>query len=75
MQLVVVPVCEYSKRYLDSVTGFAYSEKLHRVYNGVEVKEASWLAPIYDGVRPALARVPFACSRWEASLASRDTRR
>jgi colanic acid/amylovoran biosynthesis glycosyltransferase len=43
--LRVVPVCEYSKRYLDAVTGFAYSSKLHRVYNGVDVNEASRLAP------------------------------
>jgi glycosyltransferase involved in cell wall biosynthesis len=42
---MVVPVCEYSKRYLDSVTGFAYSHKLHRVYNGVDVEEASRLSP------------------------------
>ena len=46
--LAVVPVCEYSKRYLDSVTGFAYSGKLHRVYNGVDVEEASRFSPTPD---------------------------
>jgi colanic acid/amylovoran biosynthesis glycosyltransferase len=34
-----VAVCEYSRRYLDSITKFRYSDKLHRVYNGVEVPE------------------------------------
>jgi glycosyltransferase involved in cell wall biosynthesis len=32
----VVAVCDYSRRYLDSITGFRYSGKLHRIYNGVE---------------------------------------
>jgi colanic acid/amylovoran biosynthesis glycosyltransferase len=32
----VVAVCEYSRRYLDSITGFRHSPKLHRIYNGVE---------------------------------------
>lgn len=32
----VVTVCEYSRRFLDSITGFRYSTKLHRIYNGVE---------------------------------------
>ena len=45
----VVPVCEYSKRYLDSVTGFAYSHKLHRVYNGIDLGEASRLCPPSQG--------------------------
>jgi len=47
----VVPVCEYSKRYLDSITGFAYSDKLHRIYNGVDLGEASRLSSTtQDGV-------------------------
>jgi glycosyltransferase involved in cell wall biosynthesis len=46
--LAVVPVCEYSRRYLDSVTGFAFSEKLHRVYNGVELEEPVRLSPPAD---------------------------
>jgi colanic acid/amylovoran biosynthesis glycosyltransferase len=32
----VVPVCEYSKNFLDSITSFHHSDKLHRIYNGVE---------------------------------------
>ena len=36
----VVAVCEYSRRFLDSITGFRHSQKLHRVYNGVEQPEA-----------------------------------
>lgn len=36
----VAAVCEYSRRYLDSVTGYRYSSKLHRVYNGVERRDA-----------------------------------
>lgn len=35
----VVAVCEYNRRYLDSVTGFKYSDKLLRIYNGVDLKE------------------------------------
>ena len=31
----VVAVCEYSRRYLDSLTGFRHSAKLHRIYNGI----------------------------------------
>jgi colanic acid/amylovoran biosynthesis glycosyltransferase len=37
----VAAVCEYSRRYLDSVTGFQHSQKLHRIYNGVEQLQAS----------------------------------
>lgn len=32
----VVTVCEYSRHFLDSVTGFYYGGKLHRIYNGLE---------------------------------------
>lgn len=35
----VMAVCEYNRRYLDSVTGFRYSDKLLRIYNGVDLKE------------------------------------
>ena len=35
----VVPVCEYSRRYLDSITGFEYSDKLHVIHNGVDIDE------------------------------------
>jgi colanic acid/amylovoran biosynthesis glycosyltransferase len=41
---MVVPVCDYSRRYVDSVTDFAHSEKLHRVYNGIDLEESSRLA-------------------------------
>lgn len=50
----VVPVCEYSRRYLDAATGYAYSRKLHRVYNGVDMGEPARLAaPERDGTPPA----------------------
>jgi glycosyltransferase involved in cell wall biosynthesis len=45
----VVPVCDYSRRYLDAVTGYAHSAKLHRVYNGIDVSEPARLAPAEDG--------------------------
>jgi glycosyltransferase involved in cell wall biosynthesis len=32
----VVAVSEYSRQFLDSITGFRHSAKLHRIYNGVE---------------------------------------
>ena len=32
----VVAVCEYSRRYLNSITGFRFPDKVHRIYNGVE---------------------------------------
>jgi len=35
----IISVCDYSKKYLDSVTGFKYSNKIHRVYNGIEISE------------------------------------
>lgn len=41
----VAAVCEYSRRYLDSVTGYRYSSKLHRVYNGVERRDARAARP------------------------------
>jgi len=37
----VVAVCEYSRRYLDSLTAFRFSAKIHRIYNGVEIAEVS----------------------------------
>lgn len=36
----IVPVCNYSRKYLDSVTGYKYSDKLHRIYNGIDTAEA-----------------------------------
>ena len=39
----VIPVCEYSRKYLDSLTGYRYSEKLHRIYNGVNRDEPTRL--------------------------------
>jgi glycosyltransferase involved in cell wall biosynthesis len=35
----VVAVCEYSKKFLDSITGFRYSYKLARIYNGIRIPE------------------------------------
>jgi colanic acid/amylovoran biosynthesis glycosyltransferase len=32
----VVAVCDYSRQFLDSITAFRYSKKLHRIYNGIE---------------------------------------
>jgi colanic acid/amylovoran biosynthesis glycosyltransferase len=37
----VVPVCDYSRRYLDSISGFRHSQKLHRIYNGIDSSELS----------------------------------
>lgn len=36
----VVAVCDYSKKYLDAVTGYRYSDKIHRIYNGIDPAEA-----------------------------------
>ena len=49
---LVIAVSEYSRRYLDSVTGYVYSHKLHRVFNGVDLGEAARLAPL-PGEHPA----------------------
>jgi len=35
----VVAVCEYTKKYLDSVTAYRHSAKIVRIYNGVDVGE------------------------------------
>jgi glycosyltransferase involved in cell wall biosynthesis len=35
----VVPVCDYSQHYLDSVTEYRFSHKMHRIYNGVDLRE------------------------------------
>jgi glycosyltransferase involved in cell wall biosynthesis len=35
----VVAVCEYNRRFLDVLTGFRHSAKLHRIYNGIEQRE------------------------------------
>ncbi|MGH7589546.1 MAG: glycosyltransferase [Gemmatimonadota bacterium] len=37
---LVFPVCDYNLRYLNSLTGYRYGSKLHRVYNSVDVSEA-----------------------------------
>ena len=41
----VVAVCDYSRGFLDSITGFRFSEKLHRIYNGIERAEAEPVNP------------------------------
>ena len=38
-----VAVCDYSQRYLDSITHFRHSQKLHRIYNGVERPQGEWM--------------------------------
>lgn len=35
----VIAVCEYNRRYVDAVTGYRYADKIHRVYNGIDVAE------------------------------------
>lgn len=39
----VIPVCEYSRSYLNSVTGYKYVEKMNVVHNGVDLDEPSRL--------------------------------
>ena len=43
--LMVVTESEYSRRYLDSITDFSHSSKLHRVYNGIDADEPSRFFP------------------------------
>ena len=35
----VITVCDYGKKYLDCVTGGRFSNKFHRIYNGIEKSE------------------------------------
>jgi colanic acid/amylovoran biosynthesis glycosyltransferase len=35
----VIAISEYSKKYLDSVTDFKYSDKIYKVYNGIDIIE------------------------------------
>jgi colanic acid/amylovoran biosynthesis glycosyltransferase len=37
--VLVVTESEYARKYLDSITDFAHSSKLHRVYNGIDADE------------------------------------
>jgi glycosyltransferase involved in cell wall biosynthesis len=37
----VVAVCEYSRLFLDSVTGYRFGPKLHRIYNGIERRDCA----------------------------------
>ena len=41
----IVAVCRYSRRYLDSVTGFSHSAKLTTIYNGIDPSEPSTMSP------------------------------
>jgi colanic acid/amylovoran biosynthesis glycosyltransferase len=41
----VAPVCEYNRRYLNAVTGRRYSDKLHTIYNGIDLGERERLLP------------------------------
>jgi colanic acid/amylovoran biosynthesis glycosyltransferase len=49
---LVVPVCDYNRRYLDAMTHFLYSSKLHRVYNGIDLNESTRLVSS-DSIRSA----------------------
>jgi glycosyltransferase involved in cell wall biosynthesis len=44
-----VPVCEYNRRYLNAVTAHRWSDKLHTIYNGVDLAER-------DRWRPSVPR-------------------
>jgi glycosyltransferase involved in cell wall biosynthesis len=46
---LVVTESEYARRYLDSITGFEHSAKLHRVYNGIDPDEPQRFLPKADG--------------------------
>jgi glycosyltransferase involved in cell wall biosynthesis len=51
----VACVCDYSRRYLDSITGYRHSEKLIVVHNGLEAREieqAAQLSPEARSPRP-----------------------
>ncbi len=50
----VVAVCEYSKKYLDSVTGYKYSGKIFRVYNSIDISEPEKLMGITLGGKEEL---------------------
>ena len=48
----VACVCDYSRRYLDSVTGFLYSDKLRTVPNGID----GWELQLADRLRSEAQR-------------------
>jgi colanic acid/amylovoran biosynthesis glycosyltransferase len=41
----VVTVCDYSLRFLDGISGYRFSDKLQRIYNGVEHLELKKVQP------------------------------
>jgi len=43
---LAIAVSEYSRRYLDAVTGYAHSDKLYLVHNGIDVTEPARLAAL-----------------------------
>ncbi len=43
---LAIAVSEYSRRYLDSVTGYAHSDKVNLVHNGIDVTEPARLAAV-----------------------------
>ena len=45
----VVSESDYAGRYLDSVTGFRFSQKVHRIYNGLESGEVERLSANVQG--------------------------
>ena len=46
--LIVMTESEYAKKYLDSITDFAHSGKLHCVYNGIDADEPTRLLSTGD---------------------------
>jgi glycosyltransferase involved in cell wall biosynthesis len=52
----VAAVCDYSLRFLDSITGYRFSTKLHRVYNGLAVSETLSATPAPGRLSPPAAR-------------------
>jgi colanic acid/amylovoran biosynthesis glycosyltransferase len=50
----IVAVCDYSKKYLDSVTDYKYSDKIFRVYNGIDISEPDRFSVICSNAKKGL---------------------
>jgi glycosyltransferase involved in cell wall biosynthesis len=48
----VACVCDYSRRYLDSITGFRHSDKLVVVPNGLDAREIEQAGQLRSGAQP-----------------------
>jgi colanic acid/amylovoran biosynthesis glycosyltransferase len=52
----VIAVSEYSKKYLDSVTDLKYSDKIYKIYNGIDILEPEKLSNlnlfVLNNIRP-----------------------